>query len=275
MKQVDQRFQPQETRAMKRLTFAVLSIALLCINTASADEWGTIKGRFVLEGKAPKPVAIAVTQDKGTCCKDGCPADDSLLVGPNGGLANVVIYVRTKKGDKIAVHPDYTKDADAKIVLDNTKCMFKPHVSTIRTSQTLVLKNSDPVGHNTNIQPIKSGNTPSNVTIPAGSTANYKFNEAETLPTPVVCNVHPWMKSYVIARDDPYATVSKADGTFEIKNLPAGAELEFQLWHERAGYVRDVDVKGTKAKRGRVKIDIKAGDNDLGDIKVPASLLEK
>ena len=253
----------------------MLSVVLMCVCSATAAEWGTLKGRFVLGGKTPKPIVLAVAKDKAACCAKGCPADDSLVVGPNSGLANVVIYVRTKRGDKIAVHPDYAKTADAKIELDNSGCMFSPHVTAIRTGQTLVLKNSDPVGHNTNIQPMKPGNPAANVLIPAGGSSNYKFNDAETLPTPVMCNIHPWMKGYVIAREDPYLTVSKADGSFEIKNIPAGATLEFQLWHERPGYLSGVDVSGTTTKRGRVKLAIKAGDNDVGDIKVPASVLEK
>ena len=42
------------------------------------------------------------------------------------------------------------------------------------------------------------------------------------------------MKAYIIARDDPYVAVTKPDGTFEIKNLPAGEDIEFQVWHEQA-----------------------------------------
>ena len=92
-----------------------------------------------------------------------------------------------------------------------------------------------------------------------------------------MCNIHPWMKGYIIPRDDPYVTVSAADGTFEIKNVPAGATLEFQLWHERCGYLKSVEAAtGDKAStRGRIKIKIAAGDNDLGEIKVPASILKK
>ena len=33
--------------------------------------------------------------------------------------------------------------------------------------------------------------------------------------------------------------VSGEDGTFEIKNIPAGKH-EFQLWHEVPGYIEDV-----------------------------------
>jgi hypothetical protein len=243
--------------------------------SGDAAGWGTLKGRFVFDGEAPKPVAIVVGGGPAAaaCCAGGCPENDALLVGPKGGLANVVIYVRTAKGKKLAIHPDYEKLADEKAELDNIGCMFKPHVSVVRTGQTLVVKNSDAFGHNTNIQPIKSGNAAKNFLLAPKATEDYKFKVAETLPTPIACNIHPWMKSYVLARDDPYATVTAADGTFEIKNLPAGSELEFQLWHEKAGYLSDVDVAGQNAKRGRVKIKIKPGDNDLGDIKVPAAKL--
>ena len=258
---------------MVRFSFAMLAVVVLSMNSAVGAEWGTLKGRFVVDGKTPAPAALSVTQDKPVCCKGGCPNDDSLVVGPQGGLANVVIYVRTKTGQKIAVHPDYADAAKKDAVLDNTGCMFAPHVSAVQTGQKLILKNSDPVAHNTNIQPIK--NDAQNITIPVGGSGEYVFKTAETLPTKVVCNVHPWMMSYVIARDDPYVTVSGVDGTFEIKNLPAGGTLEFQLWHERTGYLRDVEVAGKEAKRGRAKIEIKAGDNDLGDIKVPAAALEK
>ena len=261
---------------MQRQALAILSVVALSLGlsaAASAAEWGTLKGKFVLDGKVEAPATLSIAKDKDTCCAAGCPKDNSLVVGPNGGIANVVIYVRTKKGDKIAVHPDYAKTADAKVVFDNSKCMFSPHVLPMRTSQTLVIKNSDPIGHNTNVQPVK--NSARNILIPANGSIEHKFKVAETLPAPTMCNIHPWMKGYIIPRDDPYVVVSGADGSFEIKNLPAGGTLEFQLWHERCGYVRDVDVKGTAAKRGRIKIKIEPGDNDLGTIKVPAALLKK
>ena len=50
---------------------------------------------------------------------------------------------------------------------------------------------------------------------------------------PVVCNIHPWMKAYILSLDHPYMAVTGEDGTFEIKNMPAG-QHEFQFWHEIA-----------------------------------------
>jgi hypothetical protein len=53
------------------------------------------------------------------------------------------------------------------------------------------------------------------------------------------------MKGFWVVVDHPYATVTAADGTFEIKNLPAG-EHEFIVWQEAAGYIeRSLIVKVT------------------------------
>ena len=47
-------------------------------------------------------------------------------------------------------------------------------------------------------------------------------------------------------------------------------QLEFQVWHERVGYLATPDWT-----KGRFEMEIKPGVNDLGTIKVAASLLEE
>ena len=51
------------------------------------------------------------------------------------------------------------------VVLDNKDCRFQPHVGFVQTGQTLTIKNSDAVGHNSNIATMK--NSPSNSLVPA------------------------------------------------------------------------------------------------------------
>ncbi len=244
---------------------SLLTVAFLVASAASAgaQEWGTLSGRFLFEGKTPAPVKLDINKDLEVCGKHML-VDESLVVGEDGGLANVVIYVRTKD---VKVHPDYEKTATDKVVLDNKDCRFNPHVAGMRTSQTLELKNSDAVGHNTNAAAV--ANSPFNVLIPSNNAVPQKFAAGEIIPVKVNCNIHPWMLGYVVVRPDPYFAISGKDGKFEIKNLPAG-ELEFQVWQEKPGYVTKANVAGkpTEWLRGRFKTTIKAGANDLGDIKL-------
>ena len=245
----------------------MLAVGLLA-SSAAAEGWGTLVGRFVVEGSVPKPVAHAPGNDP--VCHAAAPIDDSVLVGEEGGLANAVVYVRPPRGKVLSVHPDLAAAAEP-IELTNRQCAFLPRVSVVQTGQPLVVKNDDPTAHNTKFDLLK--NTALNQLIPAGGEFTATFDTAESLPTPVSCNVHPFMRGYVLVRDDPYAAISDADGRFKIEHLPAG-EHQFQLWHE-TGYLKEVAFKGGEAdRRGRMRLTIPAdGELDLGEVRVPAELL--
>ena len=254
---------------VKHSILMVMVLVVVCgINTAKAAEWGSIKGRIVLDGTAPKPAPIAVTKDQ--YCIDKKPENDTIVVGKDNALVNAVVYLRVASGTaKPAINPEYEAKLKEPVVLDNNGCMFKPHITAVRVGQTLDVKSSDPVGHNTNI-----GFLSFNQTVPANETLPIKVTKAEAVPQPVVCNIHPWMKGYVVAQDHPYMAVTGEDGTFEIKDLPAG-QHEFQFWHE-TGYLKNLALKGgTTDNRGRVKLKVEAGKTlDLGDLKVKASNLK-
>jgi hypothetical protein len=70
------------------------------------------------------------------------------------------------------------------------------------------------------------------------------------------------MKAYVLPLANPYFAVTDRHGRFEIKNLPIG-EWVFAIWHEKKGW-----LKTDRYPLRNVKWDIKAGDNDLGDLRV-------
>ncbi len=171
-------------------------------------------------------------------------------------MANAVVLLRTKD---VKVHPDYEKDASGEVVLDNKNCRFEPHVSVCRLSQTLLLKNSDPTGHNSHLYPFN--NVEINPILAAGGEpVKYKFTQEEAYPVKVGCNIHPWMGGLIVARKDPYAGVTDADGKFTIKDLPAGKELEFRLWHENPGQPEERHVQGRQGRReGPVQDQDQAG----------------
>jgi hypothetical protein len=258
---------------MRKTIFActVALLTLLVIGaSSSAAEWGSLKGRFVVDGMAPKPSPIAITKDPEYCGQHKL-VSDTVVVGKNNSLVNVVVFLRAPLGKKVDVHPEYEAKLKEPVVLDNHFCTFKPHVVLLRVGQKLTIKNSDPppIGHNTKIDLFSF-----NQTIGSNSQVEITDSKEFALPTPVECNIHPWMKAQLVSLNHPYMAASGEDGTFEIKNLPAGTN-EFQFWHEAFGYLKNFKLKvGTTDARGRAKLTVAAGQTlDLGDIKVPTRIL--
>ncbi len=232
--------------------------------SAADDAWGDLKGKLVYDGTAPERKKLVVDKDV-ECCGKFDIRDESLMVGKDGGLQNVYIYVRTKR---VAVCPDLEEQVEKQVLLDNRDCIFIPHCMTVWNSkQELHIVNSDPVAQNVAFNPLLD--KPANVVIPVGGDATWNFKRAQRLPVPIACNYHPWESAYILPLDHPYVAITGEDGSFTIPKLPAG-ELEFQLWHERIGYLDTKDWP-----KGRMKTTIQAGTNDLGTIKLAPSALEK
>ena len=226
-----------------------------------ADGWGSLEGVFTYDG-AFSAARLAINKDVDFCGRSPL-TDESLVVGARGALANVVVICRSRN---LPVHEDYAASADAVVNLDNDKCRFEPHVCLLRLSQTLRVRNPDPVAHNTNIQP--PGDEGVNPILPATEEITHRFMRQQSTPFKVSCNIHPWMACYVLPRENPYAAVTDKDGKFKIANLPAGIELEFQVWHERgAGSGGALEAK-EEWKRGRFKLIIPKDGSETLEVKV-------
>ncbi len=157
--------------------------------------------------------------------------------------------------------------ASKDVVLDNKDCRFEPHVVVMTTKQKLEIKNSDPVGHNSNVA--MQTNPSPNPIIPAGQSVEIDLPKEESVPGKVGCNIHPWMGAWVIVRNDPYAAASNKDGVLTLKDLPAGQELEFQLWQERVGSLKDVEAPGIKVdSKGRFKLKLTPDEDRKLEFKV-------
>jgi plastocyanin len=269
--------EPNMTAALKiRETFAAAASGKSAKSTATSGEtemkrldgWATLSGRFVLEGNAPPRSPLTVDKDQSVCGAHQL-FDESIVIGKDRGIANVAIYVTTRK---IPINKSYDKSASESIVLDNKNCRFEPHVQKLRVGQSLVVKNSDPVAHNTNIA---GRNIQENPLISAGSSKEFSIAAAESEPVKVSCNIHPWMKARIVVISNPYCDVSKDDGSFELVDLPAG-DLEFQIWQENAG---GLDVKNADLQPGsgpgRFKLSLKPGEKkDLKEIVVTPTALK-
>ena len=235
---------------------------------ATGTGWGTLRGRFVFAGAPPQAKPLVVDKDTEVCSVGGMKLlDRSVLVDASSkGLANVVVFARKTSRVKTAA-------AEAPAVFDQKNCEFLSPVFAARVGQQVDVRNSDPIGHNTNI-----AGSSFNQLIPAGQGTAYKPDAETGMPTMVTCNIHPWMKAYAVFRKDGYVAVSSADGSFSIPDLPAGETIEFQVWHERSGGpngavgLEKPDLKWTP--KGRFEIKLEADEvKDLGTLEIPASAI--
>jgi hypothetical protein len=234
---------------------------------ATGTGWATLKGRFVVTGSPGDAKPLNVDKDLEVCGKAATLVDRSLRVDPSGtGLADVVVFVR--KSSRVKNAPPTEP-----LVFDQKNCEFLSPVFVARVGQPVDVRNSDTVGHNTNIE-----GTSFNQLIPSGQGSAYKPDSEMGVPKAATCNIHPWMKAYVLFRKDGYAAVSSADGGFVIPDLPAGEALEFQVWHARAtGPGGGVGVERPDLKwspKGRFQITLQADEvKDLGTLEVPAGAI--
>lgn len=243
-----------------------ISVAPLLMTAGASFDGGDLKGRFVYDGTPPERKPVVITADKDFCGKKNI-LEENLVVDPaNRGVANVIVWLYLSRGDTPpAIHSSYAEAEKADINMDCNGCRFEPHAQVLRTTQTLLIRNLNPIGDSAKIDTLS--NPPINIVIPIKGQWRQSYANAERLPARVSCSLHPWESGWLLVREHPYMAVSNADGSFAIKNLPPG-KWTFQFWHEQSGYVTEVNFQGkpTAWKRGRAEFDIKPGDNDLGEI---------
>jgi hypothetical protein len=211
-----------------------------------------------------------VNKEHNICTVNGKPPLQETLVvdSASKGIKNVAIYLR----DASRVH-ESAQPKDSAVDFDQKHCVFLTHVVGVTVGQTLQIKNSDPTGHNTNI--LSAG---FNQTIPEGAAIPYKVQKESAVPAQVVCSIHPWMVAYMLPRKNGYFAVTDDEGRFEIANVPAGEEIEFQVWHESGSAPGNGLVGATPevpdmkwSNRGRATLTLQPDEVKEIKVVVPAS----
>src|SRR5580693_3716633 len=220
---------------MKQYSYAVvLSLvvlmscaALILGQKVNAAGEGKITGTVKLDGAAPHMKGIDMSKDP-YCSKahESSPAHlEEVVVGANGGLQNVVLYIS-----------DWTGAATTETavpVFDQKNCMYTPHVLAMDVGETFKVVTSDQTTHN--IHPLPNpmtGNIPWNQSQPPGAPPVEKSWKAMEF-IDVKCNIHPWMHGYFAVVKGPYATTD-ANGAYTINNVPPGS-YTVTAWQEQSG----------------------------------------
>jgi len=191
---------------------------------------GQVVGTVKLEGQAPHQRPIDMSKDPACAQTHEGPsaAMESVLVGPNAGLANVVVYISQGLTGNEATTPSQPATIDQK------GCQYVPHVVAINAGQHLMVLNSDKTAHNIHPQPSPSGgNGQWNKSQIAGSAPLDVTWSNEEIAIPVKCNIHPWMHAYIAVVKGPFG-VSSSSGSFKLDNVPPGT-YTLTAWHETYG----------------------------------------
>ena len=126
--------------------------------------------------------------------------------------------------------PGKTFPAPAKhAVVDQKNLVFIPHVLPVQVGTTVDFKNDDAVLHNV-FSPDACCNKFNLGTWPQGQERSYTFKNECTAT--LLCKVHPEMEGFVLAVPTPFHAVTKADGSYEIKNVPDGP-VTVKVWHPK------------------------------------------
>jgi hypothetical protein len=197
--------------------------------TAAAPKPATaiIKGVVKYTGAPVTSPKIKMSADRYCETSNKEPVfEQSMVVGPNGELENVFVYV--KSGLEGQTFPTPTTP----VVFDQQGCTYHPHVFGIMTKQELEIVNNDATLHNVHATP---GNSPEfNVGMPTqGMRIKKTFKKPEVM-VHIKCEVHPWMSAYAGVLDHPFFAVAGKGGVFELPKLPAGT-YTLEAWHEKLG----------------------------------------
>jgi plastocyanin len=245
---------PERARAAPSIAATVMS------GLVGQGPFGTIKGRLVWGGpEAPTP---KVLQEKGTaqknpdvCAKNQSILSQELVVDPKTkGIAYAFAYLPRPKG----TNPDAVQELlskHSKVELDQKNCEFLPHAMTVHQDQTVVFKSSDPTNHNVRLAGFANS---MNQTLASQGRLEVKVVR-DRFPVEIKCDIHPWMRGWMMVYDHPFFATTGSDGSFEIKGVPAG-EQNLVVWQETVGFV-------TPGRGAGMTVTVRAGEvTDVGEI---------
>src|SRR5262245_23784521 len=208
---------------MQLFTRSLLVFLLSCICNSPA---GDITGTVTLKGKPPpeRTVDLQAHPDLAAKHSNGLTTRH-YEVGANGGLQNVLVYLREDfRGTKF-------EPVAAPAVLDHVGGLFEPYVLGLQAGQELQLKCTD--GTICSFHAMPKVNREFNITPFLNKSASLNFTEAE-VPVRFKCDLHPWNYAYVGVFAHPFFAVTDKQGQFGIRGVPAG-HYTLATFHPKSG----------------------------------------
>ena len=192
---------------------------------AAAQTGGSAVGHVRFLETPPEPERLRVNRDNDVCGLRKL-SQDFIVSEETKGLKNVVLTIIGARA------PAASAGGPPPPVLEQQECVYGPHVQTAVLGQKLQITNRDDLLHDVHAY-ADDRDTLFNVAEPfQGMTVSMTL-EREGVVT-VECDVHDWMKGYVVVASHPYIAVTDEDGAFRIDGIPPGS-YKVRAWHEALG----------------------------------------
>jgi hypothetical protein len=217
-------------RFVSRSLFFTAFFAATAVAFAQSDykvttvtDGGTISGSVQWAGPSPHAPTFPITKDPQICDPDSVKTRDleRLIVGPQGGVANTIVYLKNITSGKALELPEQRRH------LNQKQCRYIPHILLVPQNATLSMMSSDATLHTIHMDGAATFNLPfpftARVTTRAMSTPGLVH---------LRCNGgHVWMNAEMMVVSHPYYAVTDESGSFEFTDVPSGT-YQIVAWHE-------------------------------------------
>ncbi|MFQ5802943.1 MAG: hypothetical protein ACE5JQ_08630 [Candidatus Methylomirabilales bacterium] len=216
-------------------------------DVAPVPDGAVVSGKVAFKGKVPQPKKLLITKNQ-EVCGEGYVERWEIKVSRGGGLRDVVVSLEGIKKGK-----PWAKPANG-YVLDQKRCTFIPYLQVIPKRAKLTIVNSDPHLHNIHTYELigRAKRTLFNIAQPTqGHKVTKTIKPRRGKEIRIQCDAHDWMLGWMYVVKSPYYAIVGKDGSFRIKDIPAG-KYTLKVWHPFLGTQKK---KITVSAKGKVEVN--------------------